>query len=104
MNRITLLLVLLTALIAVGCSNIQVQMELAEQNEANVTQAQEDIKGMADLLDKAAAGDATWKDEWDDPAETDPVLKGAIRASIELNAEASVTSAKEIVSVAKHGD
>ena len=101
MKRITLLLVMFTALFVVGCSNIQVQRDLADQNHANAVQVQSDSAGMADLLDRAATGDETWKDEWDKPAETDPDLKGAIRASIELQTEANVTSAKEIVEVAK---
>ena len=101
MKRITLLLLMFAACLVVGCSNIQVQKDLAEQNEANAVQVQADSAGMADLLDRAATGDETWKAEWDDPAETDPDLKGSIRASIELQTEANVTSAKEIVEVAK---
>lgn len=101
MNRIAILLLLVTACLVVGCSNIQVQQELADQNKANAQQAHDDIDIMADLLDRAATGDETWKDEWDDPEETDPDLKGAIKESIQKNADANVQTAEEIVEVAK---
>lgn len=101
MKRFTLLLLMFGAICMAACSNIPVQTELAEQNEANAVQVQDDIQSMADMLDKAAVGDNTWKETWDDPNEADPDLKGAIRSSIEKNAEANVTSAKEIVEIAK---
>jgi hypothetical protein len=102
MKRTTLFLLLVfTACLAVGCSNIQVQQDVAEQNEVNVNQAAEDVVTMADLLDRAAKGDETWKEEWDDPNTTDPDLKGAIRGSITANIAGWKKTAKEIVEIAK---
>lgn len=104
MKRFTLLLlVMFTALLAVGCSNIEIQQAVADQNEVNAGQAVDDAVGMADLLDRAAKGDETWKEEWDNPAETDPTLKGAIRASIMANHAGWKKTAKEIVEIAKLG-
>lgn len=104
MKRISVILLVLTACLMVGCSNVQIQQDVAEQNEVNAGQAIDDAVGMADLLDRAAAGDETWKDEWDDPAETDPDLKGAIRGSIMANHAGWAKTAKEIVEIAKLSD
>jgi hypothetical protein len=101
MKCFTLLLLMLTAVFAVGCSNIEVQMNVAEQNEVNAVQATADLVELSDLLDKAAKGDETWKESWDNPNETDPVLKGAIRSSIMANAAGYGKTAKEIVEIAK---
>lgn len=102
MKRFTLVLFIVgLACLSMGCSNIQVQKDVAEQNEVNANQAAEDVTTMADLLDRAAKGDETWKGEWDNPAETDPDLKGAIRGSIEANLAGWKKTAKEITEIAK---
>lgn len=101
MKRFTLLLILFTAFFVVGCSNIQIQTEVAEQNEINADQAAADLTELSDLLDKAAKGDESWKESWDNPNETDPALKGAIRGSIMANAAGWKKTAKEIVEIAK---
>lgn len=105
MKRITLVLFIVAlACLSMGCSNVQIQRDVCDQNEVNANQAGDDVTTMADLLDRAAKGDETWKEEWDDPTTEDPDLKGAIRGSIEANVAGWKKTAKEIVEIAKLSD
>lgn len=101
MRFVFLLSLIVACFMLTGCPSIQIQQELTDQNVANTTQLAADAAEMADMLDKAAKGDATWKESWDNPDETDPDLKGAIKASILNNAAAAVQSAQEINKIAK---
>ncbi len=99
MNKVAMLLFFVVALVATGCicPSVPVDQRLAEQNLTNIDQMQQDAKGMADLLDKAADGDVTWKDDWDAMGD-DPAV---VRGSIELNAQGAVDGAKELLANAK---
>lgn len=100
MNKVTLLLFFVVALVAMGCvcPSVAVDERLAEQNLTNIDQMQQDAKTMADMLDMAAAGtDDSWKENWDAPGD-DPA---AVRGSIELNAQGAVDGAKELLANAK---
>lgn len=99
MNKVAMLLFFVVALVVTGCvcPSVAVDERLAEQNLTNVDQMQQDATAMADMLDKAVAGDETWKEDWDASGD-DPA---AVRGSIELNSKGAVDGAKELLANAK---